>query len=208
MKVNYRELRHFCGDPVCLDPIWKLSSHLRFRRQTLPSKSRACDHDRGCLISTLRYRRQHTITRSTSETWFPAVVCHSSFLCPRNTFREPPGVNPPHLGNATSHDSICCAQFCADSSSPQISAILVDHFTGENDSLRKSQQSFHNNCADKYQNPGSRNSLPPPTALSPKGQRSAPLLESLVIGVRILLGPRLACAVSLWWYRAVVGVPS
>ena len=53
--------------------------------------------------------------------------------------------------------------FCADSSSPRISAILVGHFSGENDSLHKSplfsakpSELF---CADKCQNPGSQNSL-------------------------------------------------
>ena len=64
------------------------------------------------------------------------------------------------LGNLTSQDydmflRICCT----DSSSPQISAILVVHFTCENDSLRNSPQNFHNNRAEQVQNPGSRNSL-------------------------------------------------
>ena len=26
MKVYYGELRHFCDDPVCPDPVWKLSN--------------------------------------------------------------------------------------------------------------------------------------------------------------------------------------
>ena len=42
------------------------------------------------------------------------------------------------LGNFTSQDfDIFLRSFCADSSSPQISAILVGHFTGESISLRK-----------------------------------------------------------------------
>ena len=43
---------------------------------------------------------------------------------------------------------ICLRAFCADSSSPQISAILVGHFTRENDSLRKASQNFHENRPD------------------------------------------------------------
>ena len=31
MQVDYGELRHFCDDPVCPDPVWKLSMY------TLPS---------------------------------------------------------------------------------------------------------------------------------------------------------------------------
>ena len=49
--------------------------------------------------------------------------------------------------------------FCEASSSPQISATLVGHFTVEKGSLRKSPQNFHNNCAEEIQNPGSHNSL-------------------------------------------------
>ena len=26
VKVHYGELRHFCDDPVCADPVWKLST--------------------------------------------------------------------------------------------------------------------------------------------------------------------------------------
>ena len=26
MKVDYGELRHFCDEPVCPDPVWKLST--------------------------------------------------------------------------------------------------------------------------------------------------------------------------------------
>ena len=40
---------------------------------------------------------------------------------------------------------ICLRSFCADSSFPQISAILVGHFTMENDSLRNSRRNFHKN---------------------------------------------------------------
>ena len=38
--------------------------------------------------------------------------------------------------------------FRADSSSPQVSAILVDHFTQKNDSLSDSPQNFSKNCAE------------------------------------------------------------
>ena len=27
MKVDYGELRHFCDDLICPDPVWKLSMH-------------------------------------------------------------------------------------------------------------------------------------------------------------------------------------
>ena len=74
---------------------------------------------------------------------------------------------PPSLGNFTSQDfEMFPRSFCADPSSPQISAILVGHSTGENDSLRESPgfpQNFHNNSAEQYdKNPGSRNSLGKP----------------------------------------------
>ena len=26
MKIDYGKLRHFCDDPVCPDPVWKLST--------------------------------------------------------------------------------------------------------------------------------------------------------------------------------------
>ena len=60
-------------------------------------------------------------------------------------------------------DMFLCS-FCSDSSSPQISAILVGHFTLDNGStvsanLSNAPQNYHNNCADKYQHPGSQNSL-------------------------------------------------
>ena len=48
---------------------------------------------------------------------------------------------------------------CADSSSPQICAILFGPFTLENDSLRKSPQNLRNKYAEEDQNPGSQNSL-------------------------------------------------
>ena len=58
----------------------------------------------------------------------------------------------PALGSFTSQDfDICPRSFCADSSSPQISAILVGNFTWANHSLRNSPPNFHNSCADKYQ---------------------------------------------------------
>ena len=30
MKVDYGKLRHFCDDPVCPDPVWKLSTSALF----------------------------------------------------------------------------------------------------------------------------------------------------------------------------------
>ena len=65
-----------------------------------------------------------------------------------------------NFGNFTSQDfDTFLHSCCADSSSPQISAILVGHFTVEHDSLRDSPQNVRKNCADKRQNLGSRNSL-------------------------------------------------
>ena len=56
---------------------------------------------------------------------------------------------------------VCLRGFCADSSSPQISTILVGHVTGENDSLRKSPRFFakHSQQVDTSQHTGSLNSL-------------------------------------------------
>ena len=72
----------------------------------------------------------------------------------------------PSLGHFMSQDfGIPLRSFGADSSSPQISAILVGHFTEENGSLRKSLQDFRKSRADKCQNPGSQNSLPVPRCL-------------------------------------------
>ena len=73
------------------------------------------------------------------------------------------------VGNFMSQEfDICLRSFCADSSSPQISAILVGHFTVENNSLRNYPQNFCKNCAMKYTNPSSRNSLSqkPPNLIS------------------------------------------
>ena len=56
---------------------------------------------------------------------------------------------------------MCSRSFCADSSSPRISEMLLDHFTWRNDSLRNSPQNFQNKCAETCQNPGSQNSLDP-----------------------------------------------
>ena len=54
------------------------------------------------------------------------------------------------LGNFTSLDfDICLHSFRADSSSLQISAILVGHFTRRNVCIRDSLQNFQNNCAEK-----------------------------------------------------------
>ena len=78
-----------------------------------------------------------------------------------------PPPQPPALGNFTSRDSdTFLRSFGADSSSPQISAILWPFYRG-NDSPRKSPQ----NCAAKYKTPGSRNSLPCTVSCSrpPKG---------------------------------------
>ena len=63
-----------------------------------------------------------------------------------------------------SQDSdICLRTFCADLSSPQISAILVGHCTTTNTlstNICSSPQDFQNdNCADKYQSPASQNSI-------------------------------------------------
>ena len=63
-------------------------------------------------------------------------------------------------GNFASQDLICfCeafARICCLRESPQDLLVILQ---GESDSLRKSPQNFHTNCADKCQNPGSRNSL-------------------------------------------------
>ena len=42
-----------------------------------------------------------------------------------------------------------------------ISIIICWSFSMDNYSLRNSPQNFHHHCADKCQNPGSRNSLAP-----------------------------------------------
>ena len=67
----------------------------------------------------------------------------------------------PPRGNFTSQDSDTVLRtFRADSSSPQISATLVGHFTGTHDSLCSSPKNFTKfHCTDKCQDPGSRNSL-------------------------------------------------
>ena len=66
------------------------------------------------------------------------------------------------LESLTSQDSdILPRSFCAGSSSPQISAILFGHFTGETSvsaNLHKSPQ-FSATLPQTYQNPGSQNSL-------------------------------------------------
>ena len=52
-------------------------------------------------------------------------------------------------GSSTSQDlDISPHACCADSSSPQISAILFGHFTIENNSLRDSPQNFKKTCAE------------------------------------------------------------
>ena len=56
------------------------------------------------------------------------------------------------VGNFAGPDfDISLHSFCTESSSPLISAILVGHFTKENDSLRKSSQFSEKKCANKYQ---------------------------------------------------------
>ena len=67
------------------------------------------------------------------------------------------------LGNFTSQDSdISLRTFCADSSSPQISAIHIGHFTRTNCVLRKSPQ-FSAKLPQQFRrdmpNPGSQSSL-------------------------------------------------
>ena len=66
------------------------------------------------------------------------------------------------LGNFTSLDfEMFLRCFCADSSSPQISAILVGHFAMENASLRKSPQlpaKLPKDLRRKKKSPGSRHS--------------------------------------------------
>ena len=40
MKVHDGKLRRFCDDPVCPDPVWKLSSDAPPTRSALPSSRR------------------------------------------------------------------------------------------------------------------------------------------------------------------------
>ena len=63
------------------------------------------------------------------------------------------------LGSFTSQDfGVSPRSSCADLSSPQISAILVGHFTWENYRLHNSPET----CAEIYETPCSRNSLRSP----------------------------------------------
>ena len=68
-----------------------------------------------------------------------------------------------YVGSFTSQDfEFLLHSFCADSSSPQISAIPFGHLQGKVavfTNLRDSPQNFRTNCAGKCQTPGSRNSL-------------------------------------------------
>ena len=68
--------------------------------------------------------------------------------------------------------------FCADPSSPQISAILLGNVTGENGSLRNSPQNFRENCAEKYRSLGSRD-----FPVSPR-RRPIPQIANLGRGLR------------------------
>ena len=78
-----------------------------------------------------------------------------------------------HLGSFTIQDlDICLRSFCADSSSPQISAICVCDFTVEmtvSAILRK----ISTKCVEKCQNPCSRNCLRP-SARGPRAHAPRP----------------------------------
>ena len=55
-------------------------------------------------------------------------------------------------GNFTSQDSICLRGSCADSSSPQISAMLIDMLQG----IMAVSPKLPQNISEEYQNPGSQ----------------------------------------------------
>ena len=72
------------------------------------------------------------------------LACRSRASCGRDLFTSQDFDMLPH-------------SFCVDSSSPQISAIHLGHFT--RGGLPNSPQNFCNNCAEKCKTPGSQNSL-------------------------------------------------
>ena len=82
-------------------------------------------------------------------------------LSQQNLRRDNLSIRRLGVGNFTSQDFDISLR--AESTSRQISAILVGHFTMEmtvSANLRNSPQNFHDNCRDKCQKPGLQNSLP------------------------------------------------